>query len=370
LTEILNCNDAAEFVSALCDGEIIPPEAARHIGECAACQGRLNDYLAMGVELRRVASLEGSAPTPALALEPRPRSKPSLWQKGWETMRIPKFAFALLILGILALASSLAVVKVGARSSGSVLKLSFSIPGEKQHDCFLDTRLKIDACGLFLRVNQSLVGFDFQSLARDGDRVQLGIRAKAIPPTYPNRLASAELAKEPQAQYSFEVGQTLNLNVENLGVVPITGEWTDHIPTLIGESQLDPSPDELRFVSPLLLRDKRVVGDMEGATSTMDKPEQADWVYFPGEGSFIISVSHIQGGREASVNMNRVSFDENGHSYTFITGAPVSREKHLWVLHQPDFKPQPPQSAEYGFQGSLTLRETSPGVWESPLPHD
>ncbi len=52
------CTEAAEFVSALCDGEIIPPTAAEHIGTCPACQARLRDYLNLGVELRRTASLE------------------------------------------------------------------------------------------------------------------------------------------------------------------------------------------------------------------------------------------------------------------------------------------------------------------------
>ena len=39
------CTEAAEFVSALCDGEIIPPSAAEHIGGCSSCKARLSDYL-------------------------------------------------------------------------------------------------------------------------------------------------------------------------------------------------------------------------------------------------------------------------------------------------------------------------------------
>ena len=61
------CIEAAEFVSALCDGEIIPPAAAEHIGACTACQALLRDYLDLGAELRRTASLEQSAPVPARA---------------------------------------------------------------------------------------------------------------------------------------------------------------------------------------------------------------------------------------------------------------------------------------------------------------
>jgi len=54
----MKCEDTAEFVSALCDGEKIPREAAEHIGECEACRTRLNAYSAMGTELRRLASLQ------------------------------------------------------------------------------------------------------------------------------------------------------------------------------------------------------------------------------------------------------------------------------------------------------------------------
>jgi len=60
----MNCNDAAEFVSALCDHEAIPHKAAEHIKTCAACQARLSDYIAMGAELRSAASQESAAAVP------------------------------------------------------------------------------------------------------------------------------------------------------------------------------------------------------------------------------------------------------------------------------------------------------------------
>ncbi len=53
----MKCEDAAEFFSALCNGQQIPREAAEHIGTCETCGGRLHGYLEMGMELRRVASL-------------------------------------------------------------------------------------------------------------------------------------------------------------------------------------------------------------------------------------------------------------------------------------------------------------------------
>jgi len=119
----MNCNETAEFVSALCDGETIPRAAATHIGDCSACQATLNEYIGLGAELRRIASLELVEETKPLAWAEKQQTKQTLWQKGWETMRIPKFAFVLLVAGIVALASSLAMVKVHAHSQGTVMLL-------------------------------------------------------------------------------------------------------------------------------------------------------------------------------------------------------------------------------------------------------
>jgi periplasmic protein TonB len=54
----MRCDEAAEFISARCDGEMIPPTAAEHIGTCAPCHALLEEYMEMGAELRRTASLE------------------------------------------------------------------------------------------------------------------------------------------------------------------------------------------------------------------------------------------------------------------------------------------------------------------------
>jgi hypothetical protein len=51
------CDETAEFVSALCDGDAIPRAAAEHVSGCASCQARLKEYMEMGAELRLMASL-------------------------------------------------------------------------------------------------------------------------------------------------------------------------------------------------------------------------------------------------------------------------------------------------------------------------
>jgi hypothetical protein len=98
----MKCAEAAEFVSALCDGERIPPAEAEHVGVCETCSVRLREYLEMGAELRRLASLELTEETRARGWTKTPRITPSWWLKGWETIRIPRIAFALLLIAIVA----------------------------------------------------------------------------------------------------------------------------------------------------------------------------------------------------------------------------------------------------------------------------
>jgi len=43
----MRCDEAAEFVSALCDDEVVPRAAAEHMRTCAFCQARLQEYMEM-----------------------------------------------------------------------------------------------------------------------------------------------------------------------------------------------------------------------------------------------------------------------------------------------------------------------------------
>jgi hypothetical protein len=366
MTAVSHCEEVAEYVSALADGETIPSAFAQHIGACTACQARLHDYLAMGAELRRVASLDRGSSLPALPIEKR-RTNRSLWKKGLETMRIPKLAFALLVIAVVALASSLTFVKVGAHSSGSVLMLKFTGPDGVSHQCFIDTTKKDYPCGMFGRMGGDSVGLMFRVQSRDGDRIQLGVQSKAYPIGTPeaNHMGDSVVDNLPQVQYSFEVGQALKVDVESLGTVAITGEWTDHVPVIFEKDQnhLDPGPDQVRILSPLLLKDKHVIGDMEGASTWTQAPSQAVVIYYPTVGRLLISAGPMKGAVQADAQLNRISFQIEGETYVVLTGAPVSRSEKVWVLLQPDFK------ASGNMQGGfLTMAEVSQIAPEAVLP--
>lgn len=334
----MKCDEAAELVSALCDRETVSPEVAEHIGTCAVCRARLRDYVEMGAEMRRLASLETEvanlweSPTRGLAA--------TWWRKGWEAMRIPRFAFALLVVGIVGLGSGLAVEGVRAHSTGSVVLLRVGLGSAEPAVCALSTVDKgYNSCSGFL---SSTVIYQVTLLSREGDRVNLGVQAKSLPLSVASETALTPGTFEaiPEQQHSFAPGETLKVAAEGGGTLAITGEWMDHLPAGGGwTTNYDPGVNELRVMSPLLLRNNQIAGDVEGGSAIIDELAEAVFLYVPGQGSFAFSLSPMPGAVRGQVNVSRLKFEVNGQHYALLTGAPITRAKEIWVVVNPEFRP-------------------------------
>jgi hypothetical protein len=148
------------------------------------------------------------------------------------------------------------------------------------------------------------------------------------------------LRNSPENAYWFEPGGKLEIAVAGAGPMVVTGELMDHLPTFRGDFvDLDPKQNELRVVSPLLLRDQRVVVDFKGYTGLADGMNEGVEIYSPGEGRYVLSLSPLEGAVEGSVFQSRIAFEIDSHQYEFLMAAPVARGETVWVLHQPDFKP-------------------------------
>lgn len=348
------CDEAAEYVSALYDGETIPRAAAEHIGECEGCREQLREYMEIGAEMRRVASLETPAETPRVVWDERGRTSKAWWQRGWERMSIPRLVFASLVLAVIGLASSLAVVGVRAKTQGTVMMLSISSGLGQPVPCALSTEDKRWAtCGLVGGMKGGVLIYKIDLLSKDGDRVEIGVRSKFGPATSENYSLSA-VDDVAEKRYWFEAGETLKIDVAGMEPMVVTGEWMDHVPTPIsGTREVDPEAGELRMNSPLLLRGNELVGDMEGGSASIDKSGQGVMIYFRGQGRFVVSLSPSEGAVPANVFLNRLSFQAGGASYVFVTGTPIARSATAWVRYEPDYKPS--SDAGSGFIGSLDL---------------
>lgn len=362
------CSQAAEYVSALCDGEIVPCEAAEHIGSCDTCELRLRDYLALGAELRRIASLELLAAIQPSVWRRDESTFAKWWRKGWETVRIPRVAFAALIAGVVVLASVLAVGRVRANDTGTVVLLSATGPDGPLWDCPLSTEEKNRSCSWFGPIGSHHFAYKVDMLSREGDRVRLAIRTRTY--SKGQDLSAFTRDNDPAAQMTevwFEPGQPLKLDVADIGTLTLKGEWMDHVPIL---GQLDPGPHELRFGSPLLLKDGIIVGDLSsvipgiGGIYTQSDQDRAAGFYIPIEGRFLISQLPMKGAVEAQVAQGRISFKEGGHSWEFVNGVPVCRADHLWVLHQLGYKPAASADLDqHPSFGNPKLVQTEPGLW-------
>jgi hypothetical protein len=342
----MRCEEGAEFVSALCDGERIPPAAAEHIGVCAICRARMTEYLEMGAELRRMASLNAQQNVTPMAWNQSRGSLATWWQKGWERMRIPRIVFAVLVIGVVLLGSGLAVVGARASSESTVVMLKVSAGSGNTYDCAFSTKKdkRLSVCSAIGKVNTTattsgVLGDEVSFLGIDGNRILIGVRSIYAPiePGKPDiEMGTDTVANQPQQQYSFTPGDTLRVNVAGFGDLTITGEWMDHVP--VAEGQLDPDADQLRILTPVILRGDQVLGDL-GFGSAYEQHDMAVMIYLAGQGRFIFSPSPIPGAVQAKVNFNRITFEANGQAYKLVAGAPITRSDHVWVLYQPDFAP-------------------------------
>src|SRR5215813_5137492 len=124
----MKCEDAVAFVSALHDGEKIPREVAEHVGACKECADLLAAYSTIGAELRRIASLAEPNGLKERAWDEKRAVQPNWWQKCLESVRIPRFAFALMLVAILLLSGGLVLVRARANTTESVLWLAAKLP--------------------------------------------------------------------------------------------------------------------------------------------------------------------------------------------------------------------------------------------------
>lgn len=340
----MNCEQAAEFVSSLFDGERIPREAAEHIGCCEACCSRMRDYAAMRAELQIAES------TASWERVPEGRwieihSRNTNWLSKWrETMRIPRFAFVLMMVLILILSGGLALVKARPRGNGPSLLLTIKLPpnGAVLH-CTFDTRVADGhySCSHGASIDSGYVWISARYMKREADRVQLAIKTKYSSEPTPQQRSSDVLADIPEEEYWFNHDRVLAVQVAGLGTIEISGQFLDYMPAVGSRptEPLDAGPDEFRLYYPVLARENRVLVNITDSMVTYEGNDAAAALYAPGLGRFIFSSVPLEGAVEGKRQFNQLSFTLNGQPYLLVTGAPISRAERLWVLLQPNWRP-------------------------------
>jgi hypothetical protein len=359
----LRCDEAAESVSALCDGEMITPDAAAHIRACAACAELMEQYIALGAALRREASLALGALPPTPHWETRTGILTRLWRKGWETMRVPRLAFAMLVLvALFMIGAEWKRARVGAESTGSVVVVT--VDREDQS--------VFSSCALSLvdssKDNMSMGGIldpkkylgaviSLKLVGRAEGGVRLLVKVNAFPIAATDK---GDISKMPEHEMILMPGVPLKVAIGDYGTLTLHGEWFDHIPAEVGMGikSIDPGPSELRIQQPVLLKGDMRIGEVDGNTDTPSGFDVSEWVIFPKTGRYIFSLSPIPDAVEGRIDRNRISFEYQSTQYTLLTAASIARQEKVWVKVEPDYKdPDHPGSYGLGSLRSATLTQ-------------
>ena len=301
----------------------------------------------MGAELRCAASLACVERVKAAEWPREKKGRANWWKKGAEAMRIPRFVFVLMLLVIVGLSSGLVVVRARPNAQGPVLLVTLTLKSpnaDLKFRCALltDGNPRGESCAGFLGPDGGHLKVGMRFVQKDGERFRLGLRTQFVRAVMPGSVTMSldDLKKLPEKLYELEPGEKLEIEIDGLGRAEMTGELLDHMPVLYASQEaLDPAQDELRIVSPLLLRGKEVVFDMEGGSALGIGKGGALSIYTPSTGRFILSLEAFEGAVQGQAKQSRVDFELNGQRYHLLSGAPITRAEVVWVQLDRGFKP-------------------------------
>lgn len=354
----MKCEEAAEFVSALFDGESLPQEAAAHLAVCAECRLRLNEYSEIGTEMRRVSSTL----TPPRIADGRWKVAGPMtvnWLTKWRgTMRIPRFAFALMVLALFALPAGMFLT----RAKGTHRWFQYELVGRDGKMIMSGTaptnpggNRYYDADG-GMRYPDGMVWFQVRILEQAGEAEKIGVRAVWVPPGDHSR--DARLRNMQERQLLCSPGEELKIPVDGYGNLEIKGHFEATLPDNV-RMGLYPEEGMFRINPPVVLvREKEMLikGDMGGGQGSLDKNYFAYGAQ--DEGWYVFSAKPFAGSTEGVLTDNQIEFLLDGKQYFLFTGDPiVFGRMSIWVKHYSSMQDADPTSgrANWAAQGGPAL---------------
>jgi hypothetical protein len=343
----MTCDQAAEFISELFDGQLVPREAALHLDQCPACRQRLADYSRISVELRRYASAKANNVLPEISWKKNPQQARTFWDLGRQTMRIPRFAFALMLIVIAVLSTGLMLVR--ARDNQPwwfEMNVRFP-PHGGTISSILDAKdfeAKPSQLDFVQPLGDSQLAWSVRLISSKDGAQQIGIRAREVRLGLEHDSSIEEAHAAPEQVDWYVPGKRVDIEVPGSeSHLEITAELLSEAPTSdLSRQTFLPKSDELRLIWPVLLRAGKFVGGLNGATAEASGDGIA-CLYVPGQGLFLFSRESFDGASEAKVENSQVRFSLQDTSYLLLTGAPIASfngqpRGTIWVRHVSNFK--------------------------------
>ena len=335
----MNCEKAAESISALCDGERIPREVAEHLGACEDCRARLNEYLQMSAELKRMAIIAAPQGVRDVSWGPQETIQ-SIWLQTWrESMRIPRYAFGLMLLAILSLGAGIAIVRannverwfqfeVRARDGRTALRGVMSA----------EPKEPVRPAGVHISEPDGTLAVTVRVLAGAGGSEKLGVRAMWLPQNADQSGIQETVLGTPERDFWMISGQKLSMPVKGYGEIEITGQLLDKLPDEQNSSEMRLYPKEGQFqvIAPQVLLVDGHVLSQGGGNGLRQSTEGSFFAYYsPHDGWYIFAFTAFPGATEGKINDNQVEFTLDGRAYTFLAAAPIVDRSvtKIWVQH-------------------------------------
>lgn len=341
----MDCHEAEPFVSALYDGETIPPEAGEHIQHCLMCRAQLTDYSKIDAELRLLAStMEYGALKPPNISRPLRLSRFLKWQALTSHVRVPRLAIAAGLALILALVARLGLVNAQNRGSWFQFELHLagqqsSAPGEPPS--FLSAQAGYKDTLLYGEHGGGVGAV----LAVDGVEaatVRLAIRARRFEGLLDSRVIARQLGDLAGHTYLYVPGQTLQIPVEGGGTLLLTGQVFQQRPlSLAWGFPVSPSPHELVFTRPALARGDDLLAHLEACAMTVTS-SQIISLYIPKEGLFIFSLYPFDGAVQGDATWGQLKFSVGSDHYILFSASPITggdQPRTVWVCREKSYLP-------------------------------
>ncbi len=338
----MTCIEAEPHVSAVCDGEPVPAEAAEHISTCAACRTSLAEYAQLGTELRVAAAMD-SETLPRLLLPPRRRAFDFLWYR----VPVPRFALAALMVAVVAAAASVPLVRAQQRPLWFQFGYTFEPGGQISwyqvaKSGFDQTQPRMTMVnGAFV---STVLRIKVESVSND----DVIVRCRAVPgrmePTSDGgrRLAfdggvpgGVPLNDAPAVHY--KPGQQLMIPIEGGGTIYLKGEVYEQQPKIAFSVPLEPPPNQLVMRGPVLISEGEVLAEMSGGSATA-QPGAAVTVAAGDYGTFLFALKPFTGSVQGQIEWGQMTFTVDGRPFHLVAAAPLAsgeQPRPVWVRHDP-----------------------------------
>jgi len=256
-------------------------------------------------------------------------------------MRIPRYAFGLMLVAIASLGAGIVIVRannaerwfqfeVRTRQGGMAETATMSAePKEPEHPGPVITQEPEGTLAFIVRV-----------LGGSGGSVKLGVRAICVPQNAEQSGIEEKVLAAPEREFWVISGQKLSVPVKDYGEIEITGKLLDKLPDNQNPSEmrLHPKAGECQVIAPqVLLMDDHVLSK-GGGTGYLPTEGGAFAYYVPHDGWYIFAFNPFPGATEGKVKANQVEFTLDGKTYTFVAAAPIVGDSLLettkmWVRH-------------------------------------